>query len=138
MVGIRPVHSHRVRGLIDRQVAGLLGKAKIEDFDLLRVLLTANDEDVGRFYVAMNDPELMCLFESPRQLQGKLQHLTYRQRPSPQRLPHRLALEQLHDEIWLAFVLAEVMNRADIGMVQRGGSTRFSKKTLMCGVARRS
>jgi len=41
-----------------------------------------------------------------------------------------LAFEQLHHNEGLAFMLAEFVNRADVGVVYGGGSTRFSLKAL--------
>jgi hypothetical protein len=38
---------------------------------------------------------------------------------APDPLPKRLAFQQLHHDERLAFVLADIVNGADVGMVQR-------------------
>ena len=45
------------------------------------------------------------------------------------RLAERHAVDQLHDEIRLAVRFAEIVNRADIGMVQRRGRMRLPFET---------
>ncbi len=42
----------------------------------------------------------------------------------------RLALQKLHDDEGLAFVLTNLMNGADIGMVERGGGAGLALETL--------
>jgi len=43
-----------------------------------------------------------------------------------------LALEQFHGDEGLAVVLVDLVNRADIGMVEGGGGARFALKPLQC------
>ena len=44
--------------------------------------------------------------------------------------PQRLALDQLHDEEGLALVLVDVVDRADVGMVQGGGGAGLAAEPL--------
>ena len=41
-----------------------------------------------------------------------------------------LALEQLHGDEWAILKLSNVMNRADVWMIERGCSTRFAAESL--------
>src|SRR5262245_3040124 len=47
-----------------------------------------------------------------------------------QQIAQGLTLEQLHHQVWAALVLADVVNRADVGMVQRRCGTGFAAETL--------
>ena len=59
-------------------------------------------------------------------LRGDVEHQAHVERTARQLTIERLAVEQLHDEIELAFVLIESVDRADIGMVQGRGRARFA------------
>src|SRR5262252_740505 len=52
-------------------------------------------------------------------------------------LSQRLPLEQFHDEERLTSILTDVINGADIRMVQRGNGPCFSLKTFESNAARR-
>ena len=45
-------------------------------------------------------------------------------------LLQRLALQTLHDDERLAVVLPDVVNRADVGMIEGGGGARLAVETL--------
>src|SRR5580700_10797139 len=83
----------------------------------------------------MDDAFLVGRVECVRNLQGKTEQLTRGKRgplasAGLNSLPERLALKQLHHEEVLALVLSELMDGADIGMVERGGRSRFALKSL--------
>ena len=52
-------------------------------------------------------------------LDGDVEHLPQVERPARQPAIERLAIEQLHGEIQLAFVFVEAVDGADVGMVER-------------------
>ena len=69
-------------------------------------------------------------------LDAELQHLLGLHRLARDTLLQRLALQQLHDNELLAFVLANVVDGANIGMIQGGGGTGLAPKALQrLGVA---
>ena len=84
---------------------------------------------------------MRCL-QPIRNLHGDIEHLVDGQerclrrsgrgnpRPCPNPLAQRLTFQQLHGEEGLALMLAEFVNRADVGMIQRRGSARFALKPL--------
>lgn len=57
-----------------------------------------------------------------------------RQRPARQSLLERLALVVGHDDVELAVVLTDVVNGADVGIVESRGGARFAQKALLGGV----
>ena len=44
----------------------------------------------------------------------------------------RVAFQQFHHDVGLAILLADIMNRAYIGMIQRRGSPRFALESFQC------
>src|ERR1044072_8538008 len=45
-------------------------------------------------------------------------------------MPERLAFEQFHDDKGAPFVLADIVDRANVGMVQSGGGARLTLEAL--------
>ncbi len=50
--------------------------------------------------------------------------------PGPEPVPQGLALEQLHRDEGLALVLVDVVDRADVGVLERGGGPRLALQPL--------
>ena len=69
---------------------------------------------------AMDDPLVVRARETGGDLAGVLDGFTLRQRTSLQPLPQCLALEQLRHRISGSMVCAQVENREDVGMGERG------------------
>src|SRR5713101_5874925 len=44
----------------------------------------------------------------------------------------RQPIQKLHGDVGLLATLADVVNRADVGMVERGGGTSFTSETFQC------
>ncbi len=59
-------------------------------------------------------------------LRAILQHLRQRQRATGQRVGQRFAVDQLHHQVVAALLLADVEQRADVGMAQRGDRLRLA------------
>jgi hypothetical protein len=95
-------------------------------------LAALGDEKVGRLDVAMDDPLGMGRVEGVGNLDGCIQHLFALHRFSGNQVLEGLALEQFHGDEGLAVVLVDLVNRADIRMVERGGGARFALKPLQC------
>ena len=73
----------------------------------------------------MHDPVTMRGAQRVGDLDGVLQRLRKRNRTFAQPLGQRLAFEELHHEEVHALVRADVVYRADVGMVERGDGSRF-------------
>src|SRR5271169_2642070 len=76
--------------------------------------------DVRRLQVAMDDALLMRLLQRLRDFRSDLQNLIKGQRTFRQALSQSLAFEILHHQEVGAILRADVVKRADIGMLQRG------------------
>ena len=105
----------------------VLGEAEVEDLGLAAL----RDEDVRRLDVAVHDAARV------RGLEG-IGDLRRRDRaasracsgPAAEPVPQRLALEQLHGDERLALVLADVVDRADVGVLERGGRAGLALQPL--------
>src|SRR5688500_11687556 len=64
--------------------------------------------------------------ERGRDLDGDAQGLVERQRPAVEPLRQRLALEVLHDEVVDAFLLAHVVQDADVRVAEGGDGARLA------------
>ena len=73
----------------------------------------------------MNNPFLMRRRYSARNLLRILARLAHRQRPRTQPLAQRLAFQKFRDDIRRAIVLAKIMNRQDVGMIERRNRLRL-------------
>ncbi len=83
-------------------------------------------EDVRRFEVAMNDPFAMRGFERGSDLPGEPQSLSRRKSLRLLTINNRQPVNILHDQI----IRADIVNLADVGMIQRGNGFGFTLETL--------
>ena len=60
-----------------------------------------------------------------RDLDGVVDGLARGERPGPQALAQRLALQQLGHDVGRALVRADVVDGEDVGVVERAGGPRF-------------
>ena len=86
------------------------------------------DKDVGGLDVAVDDPigmrGIQCVGNLDRQVhKGFGVH-----RPIRNEMLQRHAIEKFHGDERLPVLLANVVNRADVGMIQRRCSLRFALK----------
>src|ERR1700688_1449505 len=75
------------------------------------------DENVRRLDVAMHDALGM----------GRVERVGIVERPSCDVVLQGLALEILHRDVRLLVTLADFVNRANVGMVESGSGTRFTR-----------
>jgi hypothetical protein len=127
---------HRRRG--GRQGDGVLTshpRRGLGDAEVEQLRTPCREKDVRGFDVAMNDPGAVGGGERVGQRNRGVEQDGHLQRALPQTLFERIALEELHDdERLLLRGFADVINRADVGMVQRGDRPGFALKTLACQV----
>ena len=69
-------------------------------------------------------------FKRVRDLDAELQQGRKFQGAAADAFVERLAFEKLHHDEVLALVLIDLVDRADAGMIQRGGGARFTLKAL--------
>ena len=80
------------------------------------------EENVGRLQIAMQDAALVSVVDGPPHLDHQR-----RQGRAAQRRPigEAAAVDQLHAEIRLLVVLADIVNGDNVGMVEQGGRLGF-------------
>ena len=111
-------------------------QAEVDDLDLG----VAGEHQVRGLDVAVDDSGAMGFGQSLCHLDGNVERVVDGKRSAPDVLLQRLALVERHDEIELPVVgLADVIDGADIRMVQGGGRFGFLDEALLRGlVARQS
>src|SRR6266566_2419684 len=111
---------------IHRCLASEFRQAEIQNLGLTFF----RDENVRRLDVAVNDSSHMFSLERAGKLDSNVQNLAGPKRLGVNALLQGLAIEILHDDKWATIVLADVVNRADLRMIQRRGRARFNTKSF--------
>ena len=120
-------HGGRHLGLgVRPRFRGQLGEAEVEDLHIAAL----GDEDVGRLDVAMDDPGLVGSVERIGHLDAQLEDLLQHQRLTRDPILERLPLEILHDQKGLAVLLTDVVDGADMRVVQNRGGPRLALEAL--------
>src|SRR5690606_17504637 len=98
-----------------------VGDAEVADLDMAGV----EEEQVAGFEIAVDDPVGGCGSQGVGGLQGYRHHKVQRHalRMVGEDGAQVTAAQQLHDEEQLAFVVAEVVDSGDIGVLDVGGDT---------------
>ena len=110
-----------------KHLGGQLRQAEIQNLRLA----ASRHKKVRGLDIAMDDALRLCRLQCIRDLNGEIQELLRWQgrgtrRSYPQAVLKRLALQKLHDDEGLTFVLSNLVNRADIGVIECRGSLRFT------------
>src|ERR1022692_1356212 len=103
-----------------------LRQPKVQNFGVSAL----RNKNVGRLDVAMNDPFGVSRIQRVRNLDGQRQNqLGFHRSPSDAML-QRHAIQKLHGDEGLVIVLADVVNGADVGVVESGGGASFTSETF--------
>ena len=102
-------------------VAMRFGEAEVEHLDA-----GFRQHDVAGLEIAMRDALSVGGDQRFRDLDAKLERLLHRQRAFLQALGERLAFDQLHYQV----IGANVVQRADVLMIERGYGARFAFETV--------
>jgi hypothetical protein len=88
------------------------------------------EHDVAGLQIAVGDTLAVRLVQRVGNLDGELQYLLYRQRTFLQPLRQRLAFQILHYEEINSVLMADVVEDADVWMIQAGDGLCFALKSL--------
>src|SRR5262249_11884570 len=111
----------RARSLFRHQFC----QTKIENFGLTAF----GNENVCRFNVAMDDSFGVSSFKRVGYLRRQFQQFVCLQWASAQALPQRLALKQLHDDERMTFGLVDIMDCANVGMIESRSGLRLTAES---------
>jgi hypothetical protein len=89
-------------------------------------------EHVRRLQVAVQQPAAVQGAQAVQQLERDPRGLGGRQRSPRQALRERLAFEELHDDVGLARLLADLEDLAHVGVVDPRGGARLAAQALAC------
>jgi hypothetical protein len=105
-----------------------LSQAKVENLGMA----TLGHEEVGGLDVAMDDSRGMCRLKSVGNLDGDGQK-NVRFHGTPRHSVFQCQpVQKLHGDERLARVLSNLVNGADVGMIQRGGRAGFPAEAFQC------
>jgi len=117
------------RGAFPRQLdlAGQFRQSEVDDLGHA----FAGHQDIGRLEITVNDPLLMGLGHAPDGLEDDVERLFLLERPPLDLVPKAFAFIVGHDDIHPAvFRLFDLVNVADIGMIESRGGSGFLDEPL--------
>src|SRR5882724_679728 len=93
-------------------------------------LSTPGDENIGRLEIAMDDSTLMGGVEGVGNLNGDVKNLSARQRLARDDVLESQAFQELHRNEGVAFGFVDLVNGADVGMIEGRGGPCLALKSL--------
>ena len=128
-VGLLGGHvGYRPHGLVQTGELGAVGQQgqpEVHDGDE-SLGARARDHQVGRLDVSVNDLFLVRCLESSRRLDRDIERVLQLERPGLDLLLQRLAFEKGHGNEGLAFDFIDLVDVADVGVIECGGRFRLS------------
>ena len=107
----------------------MLSQSKIENFRLA----AGGDEDIRGLDIAMNDAARMGGIERIGDLRAEIEQGIRGHGPAADAFTKRLPFKDFHHQIGAPIVFADVVNRADSGMIQRRCGARFALEAFERG-----
>ena len=130
----RRAHQHpcprQVCGRVERSRQLRVARPRQAEIEQLHAV--GREEHVGRLEVAVDDALGMQRRERGQHPEADGHGIGHAQRPAPQALGQRLTLEQLHGDEQLAALLADLIELADVRVVDPRGGPGFAPETLAC------
>ena len=100
-------------------------------------MCAARDKNICRLDIPVDNSTCMRRVERIRNLDGERQQGLHLHRLIADQMLERCSIQKFHDDEGFAVLLADVINRADIRMIQSGSSLRLALKTSQgLGIAR--
>src|ERR1700693_292754 len=106
--------------------ANLLGKAEVENFGVAAF----SDKNIGGLDVAMDDSFAVGSIERVGDVDTEIEEQFQIQGAARDAVLQRFAVKTFHGDVGLPIFLANFVNGADVGMIQRGGRSRLAAKSL--------
>ena len=119
------VHAEVGLGRIPGNRRFQLGQTKIENLPVP----AAGDKNIGRLNVAVNDALGVRRIERIGHIDRNSQQRLQFERRVVDGMLQRQAIQKFHDDEGAAVGLPDVVNRADVGMIQRRGRLRLAMKS---------
>ena len=102
-----------------------LGQSEVQNLGVAAF----GDKDVGGLDVAVHDALGVGGIKSVSDLDGQRKQRLQFQRPNPDQVLQRLPVQKLHSDERPAALLPDLINRADVGVIQGRGSLGFPLET---------
>src|SRR5215469_13657242 len=93
-------------------------------------MASAGYKDIARFDIAMNDPTRMSRVQRIRDFNRQLYEMFRSECFLLNHLLEGPALKELHNDVGLPLKTTEIMNRADVRVIQRRRHLRFELKPV--------
>ena len=104
----------------------MLGETEIENFGVAAI----SDEDVGGLDVAMNDAFRVGGVERVGDLDAEIEEQFQIEGAAVDAMLQGFAIEAFHCDVGVTVGFADIVNRADVGMIERGGSAGFAAEAF--------
>ena len=122
---------HLSRVGLDLAVGQRLGREELRDSEVEDLGVTAaRDDDVRGLDVAVDDLLVVRGLERVGELDGEVERIVQGKGALPNPRLEGLALDVLHGDERLAVALADLVDLADVGVIERSGGARFAKEPL--------
>src|ERR1700691_1158148 len=89
-------------------------------------------EDVGGLDVPVDNTSAVSSIERIRNLNSKPHYLVHLHRLAADLTLQGQPVQKLHDDEWLLSLLADLVNRTDIGMIESRRGTSFTPEAFQC------
>jgi hypothetical protein len=103
-----------------------LGQPEVEHLDST----IRRDHHVRAFQVAMDDSAIVRMCKGLGQLHAVTDHVVDRQRPAGDPSAERRAVDDFHRDVGVAVGFADVVDGADVRMIERGRGARLAQQAL--------
>jgi len=116
---------------MDRTISFGLWGLQLRQPEVQELRARSGQHDVAGLQISMHHALAMSLVQRVSDLDGMLQGLVERQGALLQSIGERVSFDVLHDHEIHAILAADVVERADVGMVQAGDGPGFTLETLL-------
>ena len=121
----------KVAGIRRGLGALLLGQTEIENLKLLAVAATVDHKEIGRLNIAVDDAPGVGSGQRTRRLLAQRDDLGWGEAVVAEIELQRFPTQQLHDEVGLPFLFADIVDGANVGVIQGGGGPGLAQEAFV-------